>query len=190
MPSKPEFDYANWPDAPRVGFRHDGNNNFATRALFLETCEDFSMVQYTLTEDAKWCPEVQRWLPSAWMIYIHSSDEYEAARRIAGNVRGWEAIKGMTLPWRGKFITQILPDWEAEQIFLQKSKLKRELLASIRAGRPGIAGAARMVLQIIEGKNPVGRPKGKDKGEPEPTGDVEGDSARIFDFQQARNKLK
>lgn len=153
--TRPEYDYINWPHAPREGYQDKGNNKFLTRGLFLETAKPEN------EKDAVWCLSEHevfahgRWYPSAWMVYIHAVDEYDALRKICGNVRQWERIKEMRQP---KDFSLILEDWQAEQAMIQKAALRTTMLNHCKLGEPGYTAAAKMVLAMIDGKAPRGRP--------------------------------
>jgi hypothetical protein len=174
-PERPDFDYPNMPYLPREGFQSKGNNKYATRAMFLETAEE------AMKPFAPWCLSEHeifaygRWYPSAWMVYIHATDEYDALRKICGNVRQWERIKAMKAP---KDFSKVLADWHAEWAYLQKAGIRKTLLDNALAGAAGYTTAAKMLLAMIDGKNPVGRPK-KEKVKVEDAGDVDADHERV-----------
>lgn len=155
-PERPMIDYENLPYLPREGIQAAGNNKFATRSLFLETANPEHKA------DAPWCLSEHeiyafgRWYPSAWMAYIHATDEYDALRKICGNVRQWEAVKKMTQP---KDFTVILENWKLEQAYMQKSKMRDTLYRHAVSGGKGFSASARLVLQMIDGQKPMGRPK-------------------------------
>lgn len=176
----PDIDYLLVPDMPRTGVQSGGNNAYVTRSLFLETAPSDK------EKDALWCMAEHeiwahgRWYPSAWKVYIYSTDEYEALRRICGNVKQWTYIKEMfEKVGRG----HILEAWEAEQGLIQKSILRRNLMTAAADGK---VGAAKMVMEMIDGKAKIGRPK-KDK--PDARKDNLDDAAseamkRVVDFSQ------
>lgn len=180
-PERPIINYAELPYLPRDGIQTPGNNKWATRSLFLETAE----VEWE--PGAMWCLSEHeifahgRWYPSAWMIYIHATDEYDALRKICGNVRQWEAIKRMHVHARkGSFEDTILADWQAEQAHLQRSALKLALMDGVQKMGPGYTTAARTLLQIIDGGKPVGRPK---KAKKEPKDDLGDLGERVLTFR-------
>lgn len=152
----PVFDYVNWPHAPRTGYQDPGNNKFLTRALFLETAKPEHEAE------AVWCLSEHevfahgKWYPSAWMAYIHSVDEYDALRKICGNVRQWERIKQMRVP---RDFSALLQDWQMEQAMMQRAALRQTMLKHCATGDPGYTAAAKMVLAMIDGPSKVGRPK-------------------------------
>lgn len=177
-PPRPDFDYPNMPYLAREGIQSKGNNKYATRALFLETAER------DMKPQALWCLAEHeifaygRWFPSAWMVYIYATDEYDALRKLCGNVRQWEHIKAMTQP---KVFANHLEKWQAEQAYLQKAMIRKTLLDNAIAGAPGYTTAAKMLLSMVEGKNPVGRPK-KVKPVKDETTDVEADYDRVVNL--------
>lgn len=159
MDDKPKIDYCDLPAMPRDGIHGRGNSKFLTRSLFLETCEpeNYEQVVWCLSEHEVYCPALKRWIPSAWMAYIYADDEYDALRKICGNVRQWEAIKKMTTN-QGRKMVDVIADWQAEQALIQRSALRQTLLRGALSGSPGYTAAAKMLLQMIDA--PIrGRPK-------------------------------
>ena len=173
---RPTIDYPNLSYLPREGIQTEGNNAWATRSLFLETAKPEHEV------DARWClseHEVfahDKWYPSAWMVYIHAADEYDALRKICGNVKQWEHIKKFLDKWRKGMFEM----WCAEQAYIQRSQLKQRLMDGALSESPGYTAAAKMLLQMIDGPKKVGRPR-KEKVEPS---DDEGDTARVLKFRE------
>lgn len=161
IPKRPDFDYANLPYLAREGIQANGNGKFLTRSLFLETCdpENYPGVLWCLSEHEVFCPAEDRWIPSAWMTYIYATDEYDALRKICGNVRQWEAIKKMSLNSRDKKMEDVLNDWRMEQAYVQKQAIKDTLLRGAISGAPGYTAAAKMLLQLIDGPGRIGAPK-------------------------------
>ena len=179
IPTRPIIDYANLPYLPREGIQAAGNYKYATRSLFLETAPD------ERKPDAMWCLAEHeifaygRWFPSAWMVYIHATDEYDALRKICGNVRQWEHIKAM----KGcKDMQALLDDWQREQAYLQRAKIREVLMANLIPGQPGVTAAAKMLLQIIDGPNKRGRPAKPKEVEKDPG--VAEDANRVLQFHQ------
>jgi len=174
--NKPVIDYANLPHLPREGIQTAGNNAWSTRSLFLET----ALPQHETT--ALWCLSEHevfahgRWYPSAWMAYIHATDEYDALRKICGNVKQWEHIKSFLAKHRPNHLDM----WQTEQAYIQRSKIKDRLLKEVMAGGSGYTSAARIVLQMLEGQGKPGRPK-KEKEKVKDSGVAE-DAARILTF--------
>lgn len=176
---RPVIDYENLPYLPREGIQAEGNYKYATRSLFLETARDEQKPK------ALWCLAEHeifaygKWFPSAWMVYMHATDEYDALRKICGNVRQWEHIKAMKGP---KDMGLLLEDWQREQAYLQRSKLREQLTKGALSGLPGYTAAAKMLLQMIDGPLKRGRPA-KPKDQPKDPG-VEEDANRILQFRQ------
>lgn len=173
---RPTIDYANLPYLPREGIQTAGNNAWATRSLFLETATA------EFEEQARWCVSEHeifahgKWYPSAWMVYIHAADEYDALRKICGNVKQWEHIKKFLDKWRKGMFEM----WVAEQAYVQRSILKQRLMNGALSAAPGYTAAAKMLLQMIDGPKKVGRPK----KEPEVPKDESDDSARVLKFRE------
>ncbi len=153
-PPHPKWDYATWPYAPREGIQSEGNNRYITQALFLETAREGQMkyVRYVLDDHDIYCPDLGRWIPSARLVYIHAADEYEAIRKLVGNLQHWERL--LDLP----ALADVIDDWRAEQKHIQRLHIKEMLTETLDRGEQGSVTAARTLLQMID-KNPVGRPK-------------------------------
>lgn len=174
---RPIIDYANLPHLPREGIQAQGNFKYATRSLFMETAPD------DRAPDALWCISEHeifaygKWYPSAWMVYIHATDEYDALRKICGNVKQWNHIVIFLEKWR----KGLLESWQQEQAFLQRSKLKETLTRGALSGDPGYTAAAKMLLTMIDGPRKRGRPS-KAKEPPADPG-IETDAARVLQFK-------
>lgn len=177
-PPRPDYDYVNMPYLPREGIQSKGNFHYATRSMFLETAREQDK------PNAPWCLSeheiyaFERWYPSAWMVYIHATDEYDALRKICGNVRQWDLIKAMTRPT--SFAAK-LELWQAEWAYLQRAGIRKTLLDNALAGAPGYTTAAKMLLSMLDGKNPVGRPK-KKKVEKDDSAEVDADFDRVVNL--------
>lgn len=179
VPARPAIDYANLPHLAREGIQADGNYRYATRSLFLETAPEERKA------DAIWClaeHEVYangRWYPSAWMVYIEAVDEYDALRKLCGNVRQWEHIKAFLEKWK----PGLLDAWVAEQAYIQRSRLRARLERGAMSGMPGYTAAAKMLLSMIDGPVKRGRPakaKEPEKNDKEHAADAE----RVLQFRQ------
>lgn len=128
----PEYDYKNW-QATEESVRSPVNNRRRTRALFRETMNTTQLKQYapvyTLCEQSVWEPYHGVWLPSAKQIYLHSVDEYDAARRMVGSVEHWNYL--IKLDW---FVEGTddhrwtsLSQWREEHQFIKESEALRRL---------------------------------------------------------------
>ncbi len=181
-PTRPEIDYAKMPYLPREGIQTAGNNHYATRSLFLETsdAENKPKARWVLSEHEVFAYGF--WVPSAWMVYLHADDEYDALRKICGNVRQWDCIKAMILPGRGPFSEVILPLWHQEQAMMQRSRIKNTLTTGALSGGPGYTAAAKMLLQMVDAP-PKGRPK-KEKAAPKVEDAVAADASRVLLFRK------
>lgn len=157
IPPKPEFDYGSFPHLTRDGFRTSGNFKIRTRSLFREECPEGeeAEVMWTLSDQEYYCPVQKRWIPSACLVYIHADDEYDALRKIVGSSKQWDTLK------ETKWFPAYLEMWQAEQAHLQKSAIRAQLLDGVLSGGPGYVSAARTLLDMIDGKQAVGRPKRK-----------------------------
>lgn len=159
-PPHPGWKYAEWPYAPREGIQSQGNKHYITKSLFLETCrpEHLAFVRYVLDDHDVYSTEHNKWVPSARLIYVHAIDEYDAARKLVGNLAHWERLFDM------KEFAALIDEWRAEQKQMQKLQLRALLLATAATGQQGSVTAIRTLLQMID-KSAVGRPK-KEKPAP------------------------
>lgn len=178
MDTKPHFNYAEFPHLSREGILSEGNSKFRTVSLFLETCpkgkED--EVLWCLSETEQWCEASDRWVPSAWMCYLYADNEYDAMRKIVGNIRQWEILKEL------KWFKEKFAMWEAEQDMMIKSNIKSALAGIVTAGAQGSTGAAKMLLDYFGTtvKKGKGRPvKEKEDNTTPEDKDVNDDLARI-----------
>ncbi len=179
LDDRPLTDYENLPYLPREGIQR-ANNRFATASLFLETADSDK------EDQALWCLSEHeifangKWYLSAQMVYIYATDEYDALRKICGNVRQWEYIKKMYLQNKmGTFEEKMLPDWQLEQAYVQRSRLRATLFDAAKGERTGYTAAAKMLLQMIDAPM-KGRPKKEKKDKPDPKDD---DGERVLQFR-------
>ncbi len=176
---RPTIDYCNLPYLPREGIQTEGNNAYVTRSLFLETAKT------SHEEGALWCLSEHeiyahgRWYPSAWMAYIYATDEYDALRKICGNVKQWELIK----EFLAKYRVGMFEAWQLEQNFVQKSKIRETLIRGATSGMPGYTAAAKLVLAMLDGPAKRGRPKKVEEQKPADK-DTDEDAARVLTFRQ------
>lgn len=175
---QPYFDYANWPHSPRTGYQDPRNNKYLTRSLFVETCHNSQIhkARYMLGEHDLYIPAREEWLPSAWLIYIHAEDEYDAMRKLVGNPHQWETLKNTD--WFPRWLDQ----WEAERKMFVASKLRTNLQGIINRGEGGATSAAKLIMQLDDLQTAParrGRPK-KESIDPGPGEDeVAKDAARL-----------
>jgi len=131
-----------------------------TAALFIERAdiwkdpskEEESEHQslYTLDERGK------EGLPSAYQIYMHSSDEYEAAMKIVGSLYHWSAL--MEKPW----FMERLVEWRKHMALRDYSVAKRVVL---KDAKNGDGPAARKIMDSankVLNPAPVKKIKGKE----------------------------
>lgn len=182
-PERPIIDYANLPYLPRCGITGDSESNFITRSLFLETAHP------GYEDKAIWCLSEQeiyangKWYPSAWMAYIYSIDEYDAIRKICGNVRQWHLIERM---FKSVNKEHILQGWRDEQAMVQRSRLRELLVSEAESGGKGTVTAVKALLPMIDVPKGRGRPV-KKKAKEDKTS-AEAAASRVLDFQKAKNE--
>jgi len=148
-------DYINWPYQPREGFQAEGNGKYLTKSLFLERAKDDMqhLARYVLREHEVWVPTEQRWVPSAWLIYIYSSNEYDAMRKLVGNPHQWEALK------KSAWFPYWFDQWQAEHALLQASLIQQNLMETMKAGGAGSVSAAKQLSDMLGITKPKGRPR-------------------------------
>lgn len=188
------FNYKEFPHLKREGILSEGNNKFMTLSLFLETCPKGKEkeVRWCLSESEQYCEVTERWIPSAWMCFIFADNEYDAMRKIVGNVRQWEQLKSL------KWFKEKYALWEEERQMMQTSTIQQSLILTVQSGGAGSVSAAKMLMeQFTTGeKKKVGRPtKQKTQSEEEKEQDAESasvnsDMARVLDMahRQANKK--
>lgn len=171
-PKHPAWDHAKWPYGPRDGIQSEGNYKYITKGLFLETCDgDHKHVRYCLDDHDLYVPEMGKWIPSARLIYIHALDEYDAARKLVGNLTHWERLFVLA-----KF-EALIEEWRIEQAHIQRLALRELLTSTAKSGQQGSVTAIRTLLQMID-KQPVGRPK-KEKPQPKALPEEGADHLRV-----------
>mgnify|MGYP000347871633 CR=1 FL=1 len=178
-----ELEYAEWPYASPSGRRGNGNGLWLTNALFLERADQDKGYEpdFTLEDEAVWHEPSQTWLPSARMIYVHSKSEYDAMRKMVGNLGQWKQLK--KLAW----FRELLEAWQ-EEWYMRKENRARELMDMHALDN---AATAKALYEDAKrrGKG-AGRPVKLDKpkarsAQSDPEGDaVDSDAARVLEFRQ------
>lgn len=167
-----QFNYIEWPHRDREGIQAAGNYKYMTDSLFVERAPDPTTALYTLQEHEVF--KHGKWYPSAWMIYIHSTDEYDALRKLVGNVKHWEALK------KTVWFKEVLEQWQLEHAYLQKMAVRNTALSVALSGAPGCTAAMRIVLGMIdENIQKRGRPK-KQPDAPDHSAEIEADARRLL----------
>ena len=167
------------PDADRSVLK-DMRGVIKTQSLFLESQQYKLKAKYpplySLTE------EEREGLPSAYQIYMHSSDEYEAAMKLVGSLRHWRRL--CALDWFMDGIPEKmfegLKQWREDMRLRDISEAKSQLRI---AAQKGDTASARKLLdssKTTEEKKGPGRPT-KPKEEP-------GDNGRAARLAALREK--
>lgn len=170
------FDYPGWQQAPARGLR-GGNHNFLMGALFYDQDWREDLAVYVLGTEEYTTPG-GRVLPSAYQIVTNAIDEYDAMKKLVGNLEQWDRLK--ELEWFSSWLERAL----REQLQRQISKVRTAMLWQALEGDNT---AARTVLAIDKQMNtkPVGRPKGKRNEDPKkPKTDNAADAGRISQFRR------
>lgn len=175
IPEQPKFDYRSMPHLHRLGqWTTSGNYKMLTQSLFVEKCPD-GLEEYTLwtlKEDAVYSKKHGKWFPSAWLVFINADDEYDAAMKIVGNLKQWELLKSL------KWFDNYYQNWYEEWRILTLNTMRNNLMDTALNGSAGAVTAARTIIQLLDQKNPTGRPK-KVK-EPDKSEGEEEDMERIL----------
>lgn len=171
------FDYSGWKPSPPRGIR-GGNSNYLLGSLFYDQTWQEDLAVYVMGAEAYQTPN-GKWLPSAYQILLHSSDEYDAMIKLVGNLEQWDRLKD--LEWFSKWLERGLREQEARVT----SKIRQAMLAK---ALDGDSASARTVLAIDKekSKKPVGRPVGKanaDTKDKVPQPDA-GDAGRLLSFKK------
>ncbi|MCK9382890.1 MAG: hypothetical protein M0P95_17745 [Sulfuritalea sp.] len=165
-----------------AGIQSPGSNKLMTEALFLESCgrpliETGIYVRYTLREHAVYSKALQRWIPSACQIYLHSVNEYEAMRRIVGKQDQWDTLCEKT------WFTEYLDVWRDEHKHIQESYFRKHLLEHVDSLSPKDIQAIRVLLLMDKPKTRQTK-KAKEasdnrKAQRQDTGAVDADHERV-----------
>ena len=181
-PATPLFDYESMPYLPREGVQSEGNNRYVTVGLFLETAHENRMehVKWCLSEHPIFCPALNRWIPSAWELYLSSKDEYDAMRKMVGNIHQWETLK--KLDW----FKVKLEMWQAEHSMKQRMTIRDALMRKVYEGGSGDVAAAKLLLEKFDtSPEPLkkrGRPAKQREEAEQPSAEIDDDMSRVLQF--------
>jgi len=113
---------------------YDNNGRLLVRAIFYElsTPERRANIPpvYTLKVESS------QGLPSAYQIYMNSTDEYEAAQKLVGNMKAWRALCKATWFMNGfsEHGHEGLHQWRKDMEARDKSLAKVQLLEKAEGG--------------------------------------------------------
>ena len=187
MSKPPKIDYRSY-HCEEQQVRSPVNNRRRTKALFDEMIPWSSKKKYpavyTLQEQDKWDPYWEVWLPSAKQIYLHSSDEYDAAKRLVVSVEHWNLL--ITLDW---FINGNPkdPTWTSLQQWREEHRIAKEseTLAALQAkANEGNVAAMKILIDRYSGRK-AGKPSkaevdGEKRRQAKRNDIVSEDSARVM----------
>jgi len=98
-------------------------------------------------------------LPSAYKIYMESTDEYEAAMKLLGSMAHWEKLCGLKWFMEGRDgVHRGLKSWREDIKRRDASTAKKTLIEKTKNDD---TSAARALLAYSEDRNSKGRPKKK-----------------------------
>lgn len=111
----------------------DARGALKTELLFEETIKSDRLENYTPLYTLR---EEDTTLPSAYKIYMSSTDEYEAAMKLLGSTRHWRRLCGL------KWFMEGIPEkgfdgirsWRKDMELRDKSRAKRQLMDAAEAG--------------------------------------------------------
>ena len=109
-----------------------------TRSLFLETLgykqEGTYTPVYSLDNEDKYLPDGTL-VPSAYLIYMASVDEYEAAIKLVGSLKHWRKLSSVEwfLKGEGTFF-EGLEQWREDMLLRDQSKAKKLLQEAADSG--------------------------------------------------------
>lgn len=164
------MDYADWPYAPKEGYR--SGNNYLTQALFVEMSRgtDVAEPMFSLGEcDVEWNGKT---LPSARLIYINSKGEHDAMSKLVGSYKQWTRLK--ELEWFRKEWEL----WHAEWMMLEGERARRYLVAQ----SPVSTSAAKTLFDHAN-KNDIGRPT-KKRTKRDDSSELDDDIARVVEIRK------
>lgn len=111
----------------------DRRGALKTELLFVETIKAERLENYSPLYTLK---ETSGDLPSAYQMYMSSTDEYEAAMKILGSMRHWRRLCGLKWFMEGIPMSGFdgLKSWRKDMEMRDKSKAKRQLMDAAEAG--------------------------------------------------------
>lgn len=170
--------YRQWPHRSPEGVWDENHRHRLTRGLFIEMWEkgDENSALYTLHHEERVWSATGRMYPSAARIYVNATDEYDALRKLVGEVEQWETLKATV--WFQPYIEK----WHKEWAMLQRSMMLNKLRNLAMTGQPGAVTAARTIIAELN-KNPVGRPR---KEKPDTVTPMDEDHNRIVEIFSQR----
>lgn len=112
---------------------YDRRGALKTELLFQETIKADRLENYSPMFTLK---EQDTDLPSAYKIYMSSTDEYEAAMKLLGSMRHWRRLCGLKWFMEGIPMSGFdgLRSWRRDMTLRDKSKSKRQLMDAAEAG--------------------------------------------------------
>lgn len=112
---------------------YDRRGALKTELLFQETIKADRLENYSPMFTLK---EQDTGLPSAYKIYMSSTDEYEAAMKLLGSMRHWRRLCGLKWFMEGIPMSGFdgLRSWRRDMELRDKSKSKRQLMDAAEAG--------------------------------------------------------
>lgn len=176
MNNKIQQHHIDWR-CPPTDVMKDKMGRWRTKSLFAEVptrgqVENGLLPVYSLQEEDRWwtvpdyspiSPGEEIWLPSAYLIYLSSTDEYEASLKLVGSTKAWEKMVV-----NSKWFTEGLGYYKTLEEWREDMRQRDEWIAKkalIQAAQEGNAAAAKSLKEYSKKKQTAGRPK-KEK-EPE-----------------------
>jgi len=142
---------------------YGSNGNYSYRAMFWELSTPAVREKYPPVFTLKL--EEHEGLPSAYQVYMDSVDEYDAAQKLAPNMKIWDDLVNAKWFFDGMptHAHQGLKSWREHMKARDESLAKKVLLEQTRDGN---VAAAKSVLAESKKKAPVGRKNNKKVDDP------------------------
>ena len=161
-----KYNYAKYngfmDDAADPTILTDVTGRYRTESLFVETIQKRTAKRYdplySMTDKEK------GELPSAYLIYMTSVDEYDAAMKLVGSLKHWRRLLECEWFVKGREGFDGLTQWREDMAERDKSTAKRSLIAECARGN---AAASRALVEFGGPSQGPGRPPSKAEREAE-----------------------
>ena len=156
---------------------YSSNGRFDIRKLFFETGGREARKSYPPIFTLK--PYDYNGLPSAYLIYMDSIDEYDAATKLVPNMKIWDELKSANwfLTDKNQWNFEGLETWREHMKQRDASRAKAALFAKIEAGD---VTASKAILAETKTKSNAGRKNNKNKPQ----------LASVKRIEEFKNKIK
>lgn len=135
---------------PDMSILVDSSGRRRTRSLFLEAYNQYTnKVRGSVDLEPLYClrDRGRDGLPSAYQIYMASTDEYEAAMKLVGSMEHWDMLCSRDWFMEPSKITRGLLQWRQD---MQRRNASIGLKTTIQNAKKGDGASARKLLDISE----------------------------------------